>query len=66
MFGHSQAFKVARVMAPSVIYIDEIEKVFVSDKKKTKEFGGTEPFSRIKKEILKEVPPLPPPPPRFF
>lgn len=27
-------------MAPSVIYIDEVEKVFVSDKKKAKEFGG--------------------------
>jgi AAA+ superfamily predicted ATPase len=33
-------FKVARIMAPSVIYIDEVEKVFVSDKKKAKEFGG--------------------------
>ena len=33
-------FKVARTMAPSVIYIDEVEKVFVSDKKKAKEFGG--------------------------
>lgn len=27
-------------MAPSVIYIDEAEKVFVSDKKCAKEFGG--------------------------
>lgn len=27
-------------MAPSVIYIDEVEKVFVSDKKKAREFGG--------------------------
>jgi AAA+ superfamily predicted ATPase len=33
-------FKVARTMAPSVIYIDEAEKVFVSDKKKAKAFGG--------------------------
>lgn len=33
-------FKVAKTMAPSVIYIDEVEKVFVSDKKKAKEFGG--------------------------
>jgi AAA+ superfamily predicted ATPase len=33
-------FKLARTMAPSVIYIDEVEKVFVSDKKKAKEFGG--------------------------
>jgi hypothetical protein len=27
-------------MAPSVILIDEVEKVFVSDKKRAKEFGG--------------------------
>lgn len=27
-------------MAPSVIYIDEAEKVFVADKKRAKEFGG--------------------------
>lgn len=32
--------QVARTMAPSVIYIDEVEKVFVSDKKKAREFGG--------------------------
>eukprot|EP00878_Enallax_costatus_P017399 GHUV01018273.1.p1 GENE.GHUV01018273.1~~GHUV01018273.1.p1 ORF type:complete len:830 (+),score=314.81 GHUV01018273.1:156-2492(+) len=48
-------FKVARTMAPSVIYIDEVEKVFVSDKKKAKEFGGQEPFSRIKKDLLREL-----------
>ncbi|KAK3245248.1 hypothetical protein CYMTET_45172 [Cymbomonas tetramitiformis] len=48
-------FKVAKTMAPSVIYIDEVEKVFISDKKKMKEFGGMEPFSRIKKELLKEI-----------
>lgn len=47
-------------MAPSVIYIDEIEKVFITDKKKTKEFGGSEPFSRIKKELLKETKQLKP------
>jgi hypothetical protein len=27
-------------MAPSVIYIDQAEKVFISDKKKLKEFGS--------------------------
>lgn len=48
-------FKVARTMAPSVIYIDEAEKVFITDKKKLREFGSQEPFSRIKKELLKEV-----------
>ena len=30
-------------------------QVFVSDKKRSKEFGGTEPFSRIKKELMKEM-----------
>ena len=34
-------FKVARVMQPSVIYIDQVEKVFLSDKKKLKEYGST-------------------------
>jgi len=32
--------QVARTMAPSVIYIDQAEKVFISDKKKLKEFGS--------------------------
>lgn len=32
-------FKVARTMAPSVIWIDEAEKAFITDKKKLKEFG---------------------------
>ncbi len=27
-------------MAPSVIYIDEAEKVFITDKKKLREFGS--------------------------
>ena len=30
-------------------------QVFVSDKKRSKEFGGTEAFSRIKKEMAKEM-----------
>lgn len=47
-------FKVARTMAPSVIYIDEAEKIFLSDKKKLKEFGSKEPYNRMKKELLKE------------
>lgn len=75
-----QVFKVARVMAPSVVFIGESEKVehtapllqvlnlessnpktcmpaqvFLTDKKKLKEFGGTELFNRIKKELAKEV-----------
>jgi hypothetical protein len=32
--------QVARTMAPSVIYLDDAEKVFLSDKKKLKEFGS--------------------------
>lgn len=32
--------QVARTMAPSVIYVDEAEKVFLSDKKKLREFGS--------------------------
>lgn len=32
--------QVARTMAPSVIYMDDAEKVFLSDKKKLKEFGS--------------------------
>jgi hypothetical protein len=42
--------QVAKTMAPAVIYIDEVEKVFVSDKKKAKEFGGqvsTWPTARL-------------------
>jgi len=31
---------VARTMAPSVIYINQAEKVFISDKKKLREFGS--------------------------
>ena len=30
-------------------------QVFVSDKKRSKEFGGTEAFNRIKKEMVKEM-----------
>ena len=54
------AFKVAKTLAPAIIYIDEIEKVFVSDKKKAKEYGGKEAFSRIKKFLLAEMKALKP------
>lgn len=30
-------------------------QVFVMDKKKAKEFGGSEPFNRMKKDLVKEV-----------
>ena len=48
-------FKVARTMQPAVIYIDELEKVFLSDKKKLREYKSKELFNRIKKDLLKEV-----------
>lgn len=51
-------FKVAKTMAPSVIFIDEVEKVFLSDKKKLKEFSSVEPYNRIKKELAKVRPML--------
>ena len=46
-------FKVAKTMAPSVIFIDEVEKIFLSDKKKLKEFASAEPYNRIKKDLAK-------------
>ena len=48
-------FKVARTMQPAVIYVDELEKVFLSDKKKLREYKSKELFNRIKKDLLKEV-----------
>lgn len=48
-----KVFKVARVMGPSVVYIDECEKVFISDKKKCG--AGLEPYNRIRKDLGKEV-----------
>lgn len=50
-------FKVARAMAPSIILIEESEKVFCSDKKKQKEFAGEfeEKLDRIKKDLVKEM-----------
>jgi len=57
-------FKVAQTMAPSVIYIDEADKVFLTDKKKIKaikeETGATEAYNRIKKELLKNMKTLQP------
>jgi hypothetical protein len=42
---------VAKTLAPSVIYIDEVEKVFVSDKKKANEFGGQVPNRKLQFSI---------------
>lgn len=46
-------FKVAKTMSPSVIFIKDADKVFLTDKKKVKEIGGIEPCNRIKKDLLK-------------
>eukprot|EP00898_Chlorokybus_atmophyticus_P002625 jgi/Chlat1/3363/Chrsp23S00269 len=53
-------FKVAKAMAPSIIYINDAERVFVSDKKKARAYGLAELPSRIKKDLLKEVSALQP------
>ncbi|CAL8467595.1 g7133 [Coccomyxa elongata] len=53
-------FKVAKAMAPSVIYIDEAEKVFIMDKRKAEEHGGIETFNRIKRDLLAEIAALAP------
>jgi SpoVK/Ycf46/Vps4 family AAA+-type ATPase len=52
-------FKLAKILQPSVIYIDDAEYCFCSDKKKEKEFmtnrNCSEKPSRIKKDIAKEM-----------
>ncbi|MCO5548461.1 hypothetical protein L7F22_001919 [Adiantum nelumboides] len=49
------AFKVAKIMAPSIIYIDEAELIFIKEKKKLKASGLKDKSSRIKKPLLKEL-----------
>jgi SpoVK/Ycf46/Vps4 family AAA+-type ATPase len=52
-------FKLAKILQPSVIYMDDAEMCFCSDKKKEKEFMSTrncaDKPSRIKKDIAKEM-----------
>ncbi|XP_024391550.1 uncharacterized protein [Physcomitrium patens] len=48
-------FKLAKIMSPSMIYIDNVEQVFVTDKKKIKTFGLVDKPNRIKKALMKEV-----------
>ncbi|XRA98823.1 dynein regulatory complex subunit 11 [Pycnococcus provasolii] len=51
-------FKIARVLSPAVVYIDEVEKVFIKNKKIAKQFkeqGYKDPPNRILKLLLKEV-----------
>ncbi|KAH6557819.1 hypothetical protein KP509_1Z091600 [Ceratopteris richardii] len=49
------AFKIARIMAPTIIYIDEAELVFIKDKKKLRASGLKDKSSRIKKSLVKEL-----------
>jgi SpoVK/Ycf46/Vps4 family AAA+-type ATPase len=50
-------FRVARAMAPSVIYIDEVEKVFSGGKGKKKKKGeaGAGKSAKIKKDLIAQV-----------
>lgn len=49
-------FKAARALAPSVVLVEDAEKVFISDKTRAKALaGGGEPCNRIKKHLLAEV-----------
>jgi SpoVK/Ycf46/Vps4 family AAA+-type ATPase len=55
-------FRVARALAPSVIYIDEAEKVFMSGKgaKKKKGEAGAGKSTKIKKDLLAQLKELEP------
>jgi len=49
-------FKVAKALAPSVIYMDEVEWTFLADKKKVKsKWTGEKPPSRFMKDMMKEA-----------
>lgn len=50
-------FRVARAMAPSIIFIDEVEKVFMSGKGKKKKKGdaGAGKSAKIKKDLIAQV-----------
>jgi hypothetical protein len=53
-------FKVAKALAPSIIKFDEAELTWLSDKKKVKAMGFSEPGSRILKDMAKEMKDLSP------
>ncbi|OAE20430.1 hypothetical protein AXG93_4905s1300 [Marchantia polymorpha subsp. ruderalis] len=48
-------FKMAKIMAPSIIYIDEVEKVFINARKKIKSWGMKDKPNRIKRALNKEM-----------
>ena len=53
-------FKVAKAFAPSIIKFDEAELTWISDKKKVKAMGFSEPGARILKDMAKEMKDLSP------
>ncbi|PRW20260.1 IQ and AAA domain-containing 1 [Chlorella sorokiniana] len=55
-------FKVAKALAPSVVLLEDIDQVFISDKTRAKVLAppGGEPPNRIKKQLLAEVADLEP------
>jgi hypothetical protein len=53
-------FKVAKALAPSIIKFDEAELTWLSDKKKVKAMGFSEPGARILKDMAKEMKDLAP------
>ncbi|KAG0618322.1 hypothetical protein M758_4G054500, partial [Ceratodon purpureus] len=48
-------FKLAKIMSPSMIYIEDVDQVFVTDKKKIKAYGLIDKPNRIKKALMKEI-----------
>lgn len=51
----TQVFKAARALAPSVVLVDEAERVFAAGKRAKAAGGKAEPPSRIKKQLAAEV-----------
>ncbi|KAH8968693.1 hypothetical protein BDL97_03G141700 [Sphagnum fallax] len=49
------SFKIAKIMAPSMIYIEDVDQVFVTDKKKMKAYGLKDKPNRIKKGLTQEL-----------
>ena len=52
-----QVFKAARALAPSVVLIEGVEGVMVTDRTRARAFAGAsgEPPNRIKKQLVVEV-----------
>lgn len=52
-----QVFKAARALAPSLVLLEDAERVFVLDKTRARALAGPggEPPNRIRKQLLSEV-----------